>query len=161
MEAVENSSPPPKLRWTIARTIGIAAAAYAAVHLLLPPPVAPANADPLGRTEMGQLELPGEIVADLAGGRGERLVLRVALDYRARSEARVRAELEDPAVFNRMRDRINEFFTGRTPAELADPALRPFEKRELRARLNPVLFPDPEEGRIEEVLFSLRSIEGS
>ncbi|MBL8899953.1 MAG: flagellar basal body-associated FliL family protein [Planctomycetes bacterium] len=130
------------------------------VQLLFPRDAAMEALEQLESSELAQVEIPGEIVADLRGGQGERLVLRVALDFRASDEQLVRKRLKDPAILNRVRDRLNEFYTGRSAAEVADPALRPMEKRELRSRLSPLVFPDPEEGRVEEVLFALRSIEG-
>lgn len=149
------SRTPWLVRWGI-----VVVVAWTLVRLLFPPDVILETATDYGASELGQIEVPGEIVADLRGGQGERLVLRVALDFRAADEHIVRERLKDPAVLNRVRDRLNEFYTGRSAAEVADPALRPLEKRELRARLSPLVFPDPEEGRVEEVLFALRSIEG-
>ncbi|MBK9387173.1 MAG: flagellar basal body-associated FliL family protein [Planctomycetes bacterium] len=134
--------------------------AWVLVQLLFPRDASLEALEQLESSELAQVEIPGEIVADLRGGQGERLVLRVALDFRASDEQLVRKRLKDPAILNRVRDRLNEFYTGRSAAEVADPALRPMEKRELRSRLSPLVFPDPEEGRVEEVLFALRSIEG-
>ena len=134
--------------------------AWVLVQLLFPRDRELEALEQLESSELAQVEIPGEIVADLRGGQGERLVLRVALDFRASDEQLVRKRLKDPAILNRVRDRLNEFYTGRSAAEVSDPALRPMEKRELRTRLSPLVFPDPEEGRVEEVLFALRSIEG-
>ena len=142
------------LRWAL--VFGVA---WVLVQLCFPSDPALEALEQLESSELAQVEIPGEIVADLRGGQGERLILRVALDFRASDEQLVRKRLKSPAVLNRVRDRLNEFYTGRSAAEVADPALRPLEKRELRARLSPLIFPDPSEGRVEEVLFALRSIE--
>lgn len=142
------------VRWAI-----LGGVAWILVQLAFPRDPAIETLERLGSAELAQVEIPGEIIADLRGGQGERLILRVALDFRAGDEQRVRQRMKDPALLNRMRDRLNEFYTGRSAAEVADPALRAMEKRELRARLAPLLFPDPEAGRVEEVLFALRSIE--
>lgn len=143
------------MRWAV-----LCGVAWLLVRLAFPRDPALETLEKLGSADLAQVEIPGEIVADLRGGQGERLILRVALDFRASDEQLVRKRLKDPALLNRMRDRLNEFYTGRSAAEVADPALRPMEKRELRARLSPLIFQSPDEGHLEEVLFALRSIEG-
>ena len=148
-----HSARPNHWHWLMAAMI-VLSIAYGAAQLLFPKKE-PALTD----LEVLQVELPDPLPTNLKNEKSAILVVRIALDYRARNPREVEEAVTDPAVRNRITDAMIEFYTNKTMDEVSDPIHWALERRQLKQRLGPILFPDPTQGRIEQVLFLQHNIQ--
>ncbi|MCB9881115.1 MAG: flagellar basal body-associated FliL family protein [Planctomycetes bacterium] len=146
---------PRRTAWTWAIAAGfVITCAFVSARVLFP-----ASPRALAELDLQQVELPDPLPTNLKNEKGAILVVRIALDFRARDPETVREAVRTQAVRNRMTDALIEFYTNKTLDEVADPIHWALERRQLRQRLNPILFPDEDQGRIEQVLFLQHNVQ--